>query len=400
MLRLPEIVKGRAGIFLVMVLISTASWLYVTAAESRVDTFPGRLPLTFKNVPEGFVPVTETETVEVRIRADQPAWSLLSVDSFVASVDLKGLSGGTHELPIQVAVSLPNVQVVEKRPANVRVLLEEQVSKEVPVRVVVQGEAAAGRAPGDPAASPDSVLVVGAKSLVAAITEALAVVTLHGEASDVVRTVRLLAQDREGESVEGIRFEPAMVGVRLPIVQASNARTVGVRVVTTGQPAEGYYVQRLAVAPATVTIAGGGEVEAVDTVPIDLNGLTGDRTVTVDLVLPAGAILIESRPRVTVSFSVVPVPTSKQVPLSFTFTDIDPQLRVAETDPSSGRVVIAGPSTAVAAVNSVTAAISLAGRGAGTHRVPLSASMVHTPEGVTASGTPTPSSVTVTLESR
>ena len=389
--------SNRAFVFLAMIIMAMVSWIYVTAAESRVDNFPGQIPVTLKNVPDQLVALPETDTITVRLRADQRSWSLLSVDSFSAQLDLKGLVSGIHEVPVTVAVSVPNVQIVEKKPATITVRLEESVSKDVPVRVVVQGKAAAGKAPGEPNVTPDHVSAVGAKSIVAAVTEAQAIVTLGGEGSDVQRTVELVAQDQQGDPVQGIRFEPASVGVSIPIVQASNTKTVGVRVVTIGAPNDGYYVQKIAVSPSTVVIAGSAEIDAIDTTPIDLTNLAATKTFTVDLVFPTGITSIDRVTRASVTLTIAPLPISKQVPVTYTFTDLDSVLKVDQVTPASGSVAVAGPSDVLTGLNAVTATVSLSGLSAGTHAVNITSSLIQAPEGVTVSGSPTPSAISVTL---
>lgn len=394
---LKGISTSRVMVFLITILLSTVAWFYVTAAESRVDAFPGKIPLTLKNVPDGLVAILDVESIKVRIRADQRSWSLLSIDSFVATVNLDNFGIGVHEVPIVVAVTIPNVQVVEKDPPTVRVRLEQSVTKDLPVRVVVQGQAAEGQAPGEPSVSPGRVLAVGPKSILETLTDAQAVVTLAGEESVVQRIVRLQALDRTGKSLESVRFEPATVGVTIPIVKAADAKTVGIRVVTAGSPPDGYYVQKITVVPPTVTITGGADIIAIDTEPIDLTTLTADQTVTVDLVLPAGASLVDGLSRATVGLSIAPVPTSKQVPLTFNFSEIDPSLKVTEFNPPSGKVLLIGPAITLSGVMSSSAMVSLAGRGEGTHLITITLDQILPPPGTVVSGSPTPTTILVTL---
>jgi YbbR domain-containing protein len=393
-------VKGhlvsRLPAFGVMVLLSFLAWIYVTASEARVETFPGKIPLSFRNVPTGLVPIVEVEEIEVRIRADAATWSTLSADAFSAHFDVAGLGVGTHEVSVTVSAMLPAVQIIEKRPSTVLVRLEEEITKDLPVRVVVQGKAADGKAPGEPKTTPERATVAGPKSVIEQLTDVQAVVTLGGETTDVQRTVRLQVQGRSGEPLPNLRFDPLTVSVSIPIVQAADVRTVGVEVKTASIPPEGLYVQRISVTPATIAVTG-AEVTSIPTIPVDLSGLTQTRTMTIDLAFPSGTLPIDRVSRVTVTFTIAPIPTSKQVPLTYTFVDIDPALKVESFDPPVGKAVVVGPATTLATTNAVTATISLAGRGQGTHAVDVGVETIQAPAGASVSGSPTPSAVTVVL---
>lgn len=395
-----RIFSNRLLVFLAMVVVSAISWMYVTAAETNVDAFPGKIPVTVKNLAPNLVALPETEEVEVRLRADRSGWSLLSADSFTAQLDLQGLTAGVHEVPVTVVVSVPNVQIVEKNPATITVSLEESVSKDVPVRVVVQGKAAAGKAAGEATATPDRVLAVGAKSIVAAITDAQAIVTLKGEEGNVQRTVQLSALGRSGEPLDGVRFEPNSVGVAIPIVQASNARTVGVRVVTIGNVKDGFFVQKISVSPATVTITGSDALTSLDTAPIDLAELGSTKTFTVNIVYPTGVQSVDGVSRATVTLTITPLPTSKQVPVTYTFVDLDASLKIDKVDPASGTVVVAGPTDVLSGLNAVTATVSLSGKAAGLHTINIAGANIQALQNMIVSGTPTPSSITVTLSAK
>lgn len=389
--------SSRLITFGAIVILTSLAWVYVSASESRTGAFPGDIPLTLKNTPEGLIPVTDEDSVKVRVRADQQSLSALSIDSFTATVDLKGLNAGTYELPVAVAVSVPSVQVVAKEPATVRVTLEESLSKEVPVRVVVQGKAAEGKSPADPIATPNRVTVIGAKSVVAFLSDAEAVVTLGGETSEVQRTVSLQAKDKSGKPLTSIRFEPSTVGVKIPIVQSSSARTVGVRVVTSGNVRDGYYIQKVSVTPATVAVTGSSELAAIETRPVDVTDLATNKTFTTDLVLPAGVVFVDKAVKATVTLTVSPIPTVKQVPLGFSFADLDPTLKISNYDPGSGKISVGGTADVVAGVTTLTATLSLMGKGEGVSSLAVTTNLINLPVGVTIVGAPLPSAVSVTL---
>lgn len=394
------ILSTRLVIFLIMLLTATISWLYVTAAESKIDVFPGSIPIVVKNVPSGLVAIADVEEVSLKIRANQRNWSLLSADSFYAQIDLGGLQEGTHVVPVMTAVSVPNVQIVERQPAQIRVRLEEEMTKEVAIRAVVQGRAAEGKSPGEPQISPNSAKAIGPKSIIASISEAQALVTLGGEEKDAQRMVRLQVLGKQGEPLPQVRFDPERVAVLIPIVQAPTVKTVGIRPVISGSPGDGFFVQSITASPAVVTISGRVSYDVVETMPINISGLTANKTFEINLSLPAGVTLLDKVDKVTVVVTVSPLPITKEVALVFNFVDLDPNLKITSIEPSAGRLTVSGLPGVLSTINSLPATISLKGLAAGTHSVSVSYQSIFLPPDIVSSNTPLPSAILVTVEKR
>lgn len=85
----------------------------------------------------------------------------------------------------------------------------------------------------------------------------------------------------------------------MAIQRRINARDVGVRVLTTGSPAPGYWVRDIEVSPASVTLQGNPEQLSqiggyIDTLPIDLSNAAGDINQPVPLNLPPNLQAVDS----------------------------------------------------------------------------------------------------------
>jgi hypothetical protein len=109
----------------------------------------------------------------------------------------------------------------------------------------------------------------------------------------------LLAVDEAGQAVTGVTLQPAQAQVSVSIYQRYNARDVGVRVVTSGTPASGYWLSGLSVNPAGVTIQGSPERlnqigSFVDTLPVDVSQAAGNLSVHIPLDLPPDLQVLDS----------------------------------------------------------------------------------------------------------
>jgi len=88
-------------------------------------------------------------------------------------------------------------------------------------------------------------------------------------------------------------------GVRFELDEVSQ-RKVKIRPVVVGEPAPGYAVESIVLAPAVATLSGPGvtvtQLTEVQTAPIDLTGLAGNASIPVELDLPRSVEEISGQP--------------------------------------------------------------------------------------------------------
>lgn len=405
MKRIFEIIFRNFFAKIVCLLLAMGIWLYVGTGQAKIDTFPGRILLDFVNVQSGLVAVSEVENVSIKIVADGTTWQSLGSGSFTATIDLANLNEGTYELPVKVT-SQAAVQIVEINPQKVLVRLEKITKKEVPVNLVVEGKPAQGLVVGDWKIKPDRVEVAGASSVIAKIFEATAKLSLNGENSTVQKMVRLVALDANGNEIRNLVFQPFEVEVDVPLVQASSAKTVGIKVVTTGQPAAGFWVSKIESTPAAVAVTASSslisQISFIETKEIDINGLSADRQYETTLKPTPGVVILDNVNLVKVKISVSLVNSTRQVSTGFNFQNLSSNLKVTSVDPQKVTVVVTGSATDLAKLDAGEVRINLdLGRfvSAGTYSLDITRANIDLPSGIGFSSV-VPSALNVRLENR
>lgn len=405
MKRIFEIIFRNFFAKIVCLLLAMGIWLYVGTGQAKIDTFPGRIPFDFVNVPSGLVAVSDVENVSIKIVADGTTWQSLGSGSFAATIDLANLNEGTYELPVKVT-SQAMVQIVEINPQKVLVRLEKMTKKEIPVNLVVEGKPAQGLVVGDWKIKPDRVEVAGASSVIAKIFEATAKLNLAGENSTVQKMVRLVALDSNGNEIRNLVFQPFEVEVDVPLVQASSAKTVGIKVVTTGQPAAGFWVSKIESTPAAVAVTASSslisQISFVETKEIDINGLSGDRQYETTLKSTPGVVILDNVTLIKVKISVSLVNSTRQVNTGFNFQNLSSNLKVTAVDPQKVTVVVTGSAADLAKLDAGEVRINLdLGRfvSPGTYSLDITRSNIDLPSGIGFSSV-VPSAINVRLENR
>jgi YbbR domain-containing protein len=280
----------------VALLLGLATWAYVIqdlspTRQDRVDD----ITLRVLDLPPQTALITEPpQQVAAVVKATNEMLATLGPSSFDASVSLAGLSPGLHRVPIAVEASVRPVQIVTVEPSELDIQLAPIVTRTVEVRVVTVGDASLSPAleiGETPTALPTQVLVSGAEPQVQSVAAVVAEIDVPDTPGTVRRVQQVRPVDGDGNPVRNVEIRPDQVEIGLTVAQRGNARTVGVRVDTSGDLPDGYRLSRLVSTPSQVTLLGdpqrlteiGG---VISTTPIALSQAVADFTVQVPLELP------------------------------------------------------------------------------------------------------------------
>lgn len=359
---LTKILTKNIGIKIFCLFVATALWVYIAAGQNTIAKYPGSIKIKAINIPSGLVAIYDVKTVDIKIMAEPAVWSKLSGDSFSACIDLSGQKEGTYELPVSVTSSTTGVDIVERNPEKIIVSLEPIVSKEVTINKKVEGSAAEGLVAGNIDLEPSTTTIRGPKSVVNNLTEATALIKLNGESEKFTKTITVSALDDQGENISDVEFSPSEVLATVTIVKASNNKTVGVKVKTTGSPKEGYFVSNISVSPSTVDITGAtsllSDVTYVETSAIDLTNQSTDIEKDVTLSVKNGlAFQIGSASKVHVKITLVKSVASKEL----TISQINPvNLKSTyQVNTVDIKIICSGPSDVISSLKSSDVVLSL-----------------------------------------
>jgi len=352
------------GIKIFCLFAASVLWIYIAAGQNIIAKYPGSIKIKAVNTPAGLVAIYDTKTIDIKIMAEPAVWSKLSADSFTASVDLSGQKEGTYELPVNVVSATAGVDIVERNPDKIIVSLEQIVSKEVSINKKLEGSAAEGLVAGNIDLSPNATTVQGPRSVVNNITEATALIKLNGESEKFTKTVAILAYDEQGETINNVSFDPSETLASVAIVKASNNKTVGIKVKTSGSPADGYFVSELAVSPNTVDITGASSLLAnttyIETEAVDLTGVSTSFEKDVALNVANGlALQIGSPPKVHVKITLSKNNISREIAVTIMPVNLNPAYFVSFLNPSEVKVICSGSPDIVNGLKSSDVILSL-----------------------------------------
>jgi YbbR domain-containing protein len=234
--------------------------------------------------------------------------------------------------------------------------------KNIPERTVVVGDLV----------DAVTVRLNGPGALLTSLDGRRAPITLDLSRVEPGTDARLKVRDDMIRVPRGVRIldiEPARIPLRLEEVRQA---TLPVRVIRSGEPPDGYRIDGITVAPASVVVTGPAStveaLQAVETEPLDLNGLTGSTERLVALARTEHVLSI-SPERVLARIAVEPVRLTRElrrVPVEVRNVDHPFQLR-----PPHVNLTVRGPESTVRDLELEAGSVYVngTGYGVGTHTV-------------------------------
>lgn len=398
-----RLITNNWHIKLVALFIAVGMWVYAASAITSVAKFPSGIPVKVINLSPNMVAIYDQKEVMIEIAAESAVWQSLTTESFTAFIDLGGRAIGTYTIPLNVTTAVSDLSIVSKTPSSLVVSIEPRMEKDVPVAAKISGNAADNMTAGDITFDPSSVKISGPKSIVSGISQVVAPIVLSGESENFSKSVKIEAEDYKGQTVNFVSYLPAQVNADVKIVKAGNVKNLGIKVVTTGVVASGYYVSGVTANPAVLSVIGSADnlrsLTSISTQPIDITNTSRNLSTRISLEVPAGVKIDGGITSVTVTINLSSAPITRTLTLPVTTKNLPAGQKIASISPQTVDVIVAGSSDTVGSLSpeSVSLVIDLSSATAGSNVISITNSSFSFSAGISISGF-APGSITITLQ--
>ncbi len=296
--------KNKLVTALISLVIALGVWAYVVTVESPNSD------KSFYNVPvvtqgetllqDRGLMVTETDmkSASLHLEGSRVDLNKLSSSNITLSLDVSRIyEAGTHDLLYSVGypgdVDGNAISVMSRNPGSIRVIVEERISKEVPVELQYNGTLAESFVADKENVVLDTreITVTGPKSAVEKITKARITLDLEGRRESISGLFDYTLCDIAGKPVEAALVEQDVqqVNLTLRIVQVKQLE-LKVNVI----PGGGATAQNsvITIDPPSITVSGSGAIlqnlTSLELGTVDLGTMPGETTLTFPIKLPEG----------------------------------------------------------------------------------------------------------------
>lgn len=369
------------NLFTLLLALTLALIIWTSAAQTEdpIRTRFLQVPITYLGQPANSTLVRGniSNVVQVRIEGPDSLLDELVPDDFTATVDLSQVPfGETTRVPVDVVSSEAGVEISFVTPDEVEVLLEEEVTRNIPVELDIRGTPGRGHTQGEALIEPPEITVSGPASRVNALDFALVTTFLNNAVETTTDVQQPIFYDVQGRvaSTNGLELSTQTVEVTIPIEESAGFGEKVVNVVWSGEPAEGYRLLAVTADPPSVLVEGRPTqvnlLSRVNTEEIDITGLTESFEQRAVLDLPNGISVSPEQASVTVRFQIEPILTTS------TFNRVPELIGLqrglqATLVPDEVRVVLFGPLPVLDALREqdIEVTLDLTGLGIGIHSV-------------------------------
>jgi YbbR domain-containing protein len=310
--------------FLTALVLAITVWIIAVTASDPAEnrTYPRNVSIEVVGQDTNLVMTSDLPSnVAIVLNTPQTVWErIINAQSPVRAVlDLSGLQPGTHQVDLQVQISIRPVKVVSYSPKTVSVTLESLSSKVIPLSLDIRGDPAIGYQVEEPNVDVKQITVTGPISQVDRVAEVRATLDINQAFEDISRMINVVALDKNEVVVNDVTLTPDRVDMVLEINQRYGYRNVIVSVNIEGQVADGYRLTNISVIPLAVTVYSTNPQIVndlpgyVQTMPLNLEGLKDDVDISLLLDLPEGVLVVGDNRTVLVRVSIAAVQSSMPV---------------------------------------------------------------------------------------
>lgn len=295
------------GLKILSVFFAVGLWMIVVNIDDPVTT------KTFKNIPVVFENETVlsdaglvyqvldgSNSVSFTVRAKRSVVESLTNSDFKAVADFSERISETS-VPVKV-YALKNedkILDINLQKNTVKISIEEEIVKKVPVNLQVTGNTAEGHTVGDTTVSPSEITVSGPQSLVDDIASMEVVLDASNASEDISTQIEGQLFDKNGDEVDDERLYCSTTKFDIK-AKLLHTKSVDLDFSVEGTVKDGYRYTEMHYSPTTVLLAGNvDDLKEISTIVIPASELNIDgadkdieKTVDVSKYLPENLKLV------------------------------------------------------------------------------------------------------------
>ena len=273
-------------------------WLYVAGGENPIVENFIDISLSQNNLSEDLVIKEFPTNVSIGIKGPKNIINNISPNQISGIVNFSEISKeGLYKLKVEVAAP-KRTQITRIIPSEIKVEVERILTKEVEVEYSLIGIPEKGFSLADePQFNPPKIKIIGAQSVLESVKQTICAIDISGIKENLNKKIKVRAVDVNGNDIKEVKIEPDIVEVSISLARGYPEKQLAVKPKIVGKPAPGYYISEILSSPDEIKIFGNyskiNSIEFLETIPIDVSGITKTLSVKVPPTLDEGLNIAE-----------------------------------------------------------------------------------------------------------
>ncbi|MEA3453519.1 MAG: CdaR family protein [Candidatus Caldatribacteriota bacterium] len=273
-------------------------WLYIAGGENPIVENFIDISLTQNNLREDLVMKEFPTNVSIGIKGSKNVINNISPNQISGIVNFSEISKeGLYKLKVEVAAP-KRIQITRIIPSEIKVEVERILTKEVEVEYSLIGIPEKGFSLADePQFNPPKIKITGAQSVLESVKQTICAIDISGIKENLNKKIKVRAVDVNGNDIKEVKIEPDIVEVSISLARGYPEKQLAVKPKIVGKPAPGYYISEILSSPDEIKIFGNyskiNSIKFLETIPIDVSGITKTLSVKVPPTLDEGLNIAE-----------------------------------------------------------------------------------------------------------
>lgn len=273
-------------------------WLYIASGENPIIENFFDVSLATNNLREDLVVKEFPLNISVGIKGPKNVINSISPHQIIGVVDFSDINeAGIYKLKVEV-IAPKRTEITRIIPSDVKVDLERVLTQIVEVEYSLIGIPEKEYSLADePQLDPSKVKITGAQSILEKIKQIICTIDISGIKDDINKKIEVKVLDANGDEIKGVKIEPNIVEASISLTRGYLEKILPVKPRIIGKPAPGYYISQILANPNEIRIFGNyskiSNIDSLETIPIDVNGITKTLSVKVPPALEEGLNIVE-----------------------------------------------------------------------------------------------------------
>jgi len=282
---------------IISVFFAIVLWLYaVSELNPEISWTISNVPVTILNEDKlvkrdlilAYEPVDRTS---IRVKGLTNDIRRINESAIKATLNLDNAKGpGTLQIPLNIE-GLPRDVNLEKVP-EITVIVNNLVSKEIPLDISIKGSLPSGYYLHPPAIEPTTLVLTGAESLLKNAVQGVVELDIRNSRGFIKKSLPIILKDAGGRTIAESKYITMEQDYAMISAQINPVKAVPVDPVITGKPAEGYEVTGVEIQPVQVTVnADASIIDSLVSIPtgiVDVQEAKRDVHMSIELKPPEG----------------------------------------------------------------------------------------------------------------
>ncbi|WP_066889932.1 YbbR-like domain-containing protein [Clostridium nigeriense] len=312
--------KNRLVVPFICLLLSIGLWVYVTNVENKIRTTEiTKIPVELVNLDaltSSKLALTPNQEfyVTLKVEGNTNDINKIKKSDFKVQVDLSEYAWkkGENKVPVSIVDYPITVSIRNTNNLTISINIEDMVEKSMPVTSDIRVTTKSGYFASKPNVTPEEVKVMGAESAVNKVSKLVITDKKEDVHEDIVDNYEIKPVDENGSDVLGVNLSEKIAKVEIKV---SKGKSVNITIPTIGQLPSGVKLKSIDSSRKSVELLGPKEIldtiNEVNTNPIDLSTITGNKDINLSVVLPEGVSVAQGEENLTARVNVISMITKE-----------------------------------------------------------------------------------------